>query len=307
MQRWLEWLGVRLALGLATRLPPAAGAAFGRWLGRSAFGLGVRRRVTLDNLRLALGDSYDEAERRRLGRAAYEHLGTSLMEFLGLGRRDPAWLRDQVEVVGREHAEAALAAGRGAIAASAHYGNWEICSAGGAAHGLPVTFVVAPLRNAAVDDLVQRMRRRAGIEVLPRGMALRRLRGALEANRLVAFMCDQDARRRGVFVPLFGVPASTPKGGAQIAVRTGVPFLPVVNRRLPSGRHRVQFFPPLVPPPGDEETQVRALLAAFNRWLEDIVRQDPRQYWWAHRRWKTRPPASPEPAAPAGVPPLLQR
>jgi KDO2-lipid IV(A) lauroyltransferase len=294
----LEWLGVRLALALAGRLPPAVAARFGRLLGRLAWRAGLRRLVCLENLDRALGRELDAAARQAIGRAAYEHLGESFLEFLALPHRDAGALRGRVEIAGLEHVRAALAGGRGAVVASAHYGNWELGCAGGAAHGLPVTLVVAPLQNRAVDDLVQRVRRGAGLEVLARGMALRRVRRSLAANRLVCFMCDQDARRRGEFVPLFGVPASTPKGAAQIAVRLRVPFLPVLNRRLDGGRHRIEFFAPMTPPPGDEAAQVSALLAAFNRWLEAAVRRDPRQYWWAHRRWKTRPPAESGTAAP---------
>lgn len=307
MLKRLEWLGVRLALALAGALSPPAAARLGRALGRLAWRAGLRRATSLANLERALGPDLDAEARWRIGRAAYEHLGTSFMEFLGLARCDAEVLRRRVEIVGLEHAQAVLRAGRGAIVASGHYGNWELGSAGGAAYGLPITLVVAPLRNRAVDDLVQRVRGGAGQEVLGRGMALRRVRQALAANRLVCFMCDQDARRRGVFVPLFGVPASTPKGAAQIAVRLGVPFLPVLNRRLDGGRHRVEFFTPLTPPPGDEETQVRGLLAAFNAWLEAAVRADPRQYWWAHRRWKTRPPGGAAHPAPTGETPALSR
>jgi len=282
---------VRLLALLARRLPPRAARGLGRGLGRGAFVLGVRRRVSLDNLERALGREYDAGARRRIAAAAYEHLGTCLMEFLGLPATSAAERRARLDIEGLEHARAALAAGRGAILVSGHYGNWEVASACAAAHGLPLTFVVQPLGNRAVDRLAVEIRTRAGIEVLRRGMALRRVHRTLAANRLVCFMCDQDARRRGAFVPLFGVPASTPKGAAQLALRLQVPFIPGINRRLADGRQRMRFFAPIAPPPGaSEEEGVRALLAAFNSLLEAAVREEPSQYWWAHRRWKTEPP-----------------
>ena len=107
--------------------------------------------------------------------------------------------------------------------------------------------------------------------------------------------CDQDARQRGVFVPLFGTAASTPKGAAQVALRLQVPFLPVFGTRLADGRHRIEFQAPIEPPPrATEEEAVRFLLASFNARLETVVRRDPSQYWWAHRRWKTQPAVAAE-------------
>jgi KDO2-lipid IV(A) lauroyltransferase len=287
----LEAGAVRLAFRVAGVLPRRSVAPVGRALGRAAFAAGVRRHVCMANLERAFASTHDLRARRRLAVAAYEHLGVALLETLRLPRLEPEERRALLALDGSAHVQAALAGGKGAIVASGHLGNWEVQGAALAAQGYPVTFVVQRLRNRRVDALIDALRRGIGIDVLPRGMALRRVGAALAANRLVFFMCDQDARRRGVFVPFFGVPASTPKGAAQLAVRFGVPFLPGFGWRLPDGSHRAVFHPPVPPPPGDEEMQVRFLLAAFNARLEAAVRGAPAQYWWAHRRWKTAPPS----------------
>ena len=196
----------------------------------------------------------------------------------------------RVDLEGADHVAAALAGGRGAIVAAGHFGNWEIGGAGCAAHGLPVTFVVQPLRNARVDARLEALRRGAGIDTVSRGMALRRVRAALAANRLVFIMCDQDARRAGIFVPFFGIPASTPRGAAQMALRFRAPMLTAFAGRKPDGRVCVEFGAPLEAPAGvSEESAVEAMLRGFNARLEAAVRGAPEQYWWAHRRWKTRP------------------
>jgi KDO2-lipid IV(A) lauroyltransferase len=286
----LETFGVRVALALARGLPPGAAPGVGRALGRIAFAAGVRRRVCLENLDRAFGPAAEAGAHERLGRRAYEHVGMSGLEFLRLPRAAPAALRARMDVKGEEYVRAALAGGRGAIIASGHFGNWEMMGACAAARGWPVTFVVQRLRNSAVDRIVQGIRTGAGIEVVERGMALRRVHASLAANRLVHFMCDQDARRRGVFVPLFGVPASTPKGAAQLALRLGVPFIPAFGWRQDlHGRHCAEFTAPIIAHATDEDTAVLELLTEFNLRLEAAVRRVPEQYWWAHRRWKTRP------------------
>src|SRR5262245_45698967 len=123
-------------------------------------------------------------------------------------------------------------------------------------------------------------------------MALRRVDDALAANRLVFMMCDQDARRRGMFVDFFAVPSSTPKGAAQLAWRRGAPMLTALGFRTGCRAHHLTIGAPIatpVPAGGDEEAAVRSLLERFNARLEAAIRSAPEQYWWAHRRWKTRP------------------
>lgn len=297
MRDGLELAGVRLAMFLAGALPERAALQCGRALGGAAERLGIRRTVALDNVGRAFGASLDDDARRALVRASYRHLGTSLIEFLRLPHAGLAARRAGLVLDGEEHFRNALAAGRGAIVASGHIGNWEWMGACLTARDFPVTFVVQRMRNARVEAQVERLRGAAGIDVVARGMGLRRVHAALAANRLVFFMCDQDARRRGMFVPFFGIPASTPKGAAQLAVRERVPFVPAFGWRGPQGRHHATVHAPLVPPSGDEDEAVRTLLAGFNRRLEDAIRRAPEQYWWAHRRWKTRPPAQTPTAA----------
>jgi KDO2-lipid IV(A) lauroyltransferase len=90
----------------------------------------------------------------------------------------------------------------------------------------------------------------------------------------------------GVFVPFFGVPASTSRGLALISMRTGAPVLPMFIRRMGDGRHRVEADPMIdAPPDGD----VVAYTAAFNRCIERAIRRAPEQWFWMHNRWKTRP------------------
>jgi KDO2-lipid IV(A) lauroyltransferase len=104
---------------------------------------------------------------------------------------------------------------------------------------------------------------------------------------MVGVLLDQNSSRaEGVFVPFFGVPASTSKGLAVISLRTGAPVVPVFIRRIGGGRHRVEFDAP-VPRPDDGD--VLSYTAAFNRAIESGIRRAPEQWFWMHERWRTRP------------------
>ncbi|UCH85084.1 MAG: lysophospholipid acyltransferase family protein, partial [Candidatus Latescibacterota bacterium] len=103
----------------------------------------------------------------------------------------------------------------------------------------------------------------------------------------------QDARHHGIFVDFFGRPASTVRGPAVFAIRRDCPIVPCFLIREGCDRHRAVFERPLWP---DERLSgreaVRELTQRFTMLLEDYVRKYPEQYFWTHRRWKTKPEAT---------------
>jgi KDO2-lipid IV(A) lauroyltransferase len=147
--------------------------------------------------------------------------------------------------------------------------------------------VIRPLDHPLLDELAARFRRRSGAELIVKRQAVRDVIAALRRGRMVGVLLDQNATRaEGVFVPFFGVPASTSKGLALLALRTGAPVLPVFLRRESDGRHCMEVGPPVPPPP---DSDVVAYTARFNQVLEATIRRAPEQWLWMHARWRTRP------------------
>jgi len=299
MRDRLENLALQLVGNLVRWLPPGTARSVARAIGVAAWRLGIRRRVTDDNIQKAFGE-YDAKQRARISRNCYEALALTAAEFLRLTPQTVRQAEMQVEFRGWQHVLDARQRGQGAIIASAHMGNWELWGAAAVAKGVGITFVVQRLRNRAADQALCDRRRSVGMHVMERGMAMRRLGESLDRNHLVAIMCDQDARRRGVFVPFFGRLASTHKGAAQLAFRFGVPLLPFLGFRQDDGTHVAQAFPPLQAAPGSTESEfVQATMEQFHVILETAVRAHPGQYLWQHRRWKTSPPEGTHDGRPA--------
>jgi Kdo2-lipid IVA lauroyltransferase/acyltransferase len=277
-----------LAAGLR-RLPWPAALQVGAGLGAMVGALGLRRRVAEANLALAFPER-PPAERAAILAEHYRELGRVASEY---PRMPELVHRAGSEVFaairGAEHLEAARTAGRGAILLTGHFGNFELLGARlGRMH--PVDFVVRPLANPAVERTVSELRRRSGVGIIPLGAGVRRVFDALRANRWVAMVADQDARRHGVFVPFFGRLTSTPIGPAAMALRTGAPIVMGFVARQPDGRHTLDLLPPL-PADGAKGTEAaRALTARHTAELEAWIRRHPAMWFWLHRRWKTAAP-----------------
>src|SRR5690606_5007859 len=120
---------------------------------------------------------------------------------------------------------------------------------------------------------------------------------ALRAGRSVAFAADQHAGRSGLWVPFFGRPASTYRGPATLALRTGAAMFLSLPLRMPDGPDEITLEPIPVPPTGEMDADVLRLTRTFTSRLEAAVRANPEQYVWQHRRWRTPPPGAtlPEP------------
>jgi KDO2-lipid IV(A) lauroyltransferase len=268
--------------------------ALGGVLGRIAFDLlRIRRSVTLANLEQALGSTLSRRERIVTARCSYINFAKSMVEFALLGRLTRERIGSLVRLRDFHHIDRALSRGSGALVVTGHFGSWELLGAATAARGYPVDFLVGQQSNRLVDDLMNGLRRKAGIGIISRGIAARGVLGSIKNNRIVALLSDQDARRMGMFVDFFGIPASTFQGAAQFAYRTGCPIFCVFIIRLDDGTHEAVCLPPIEVRVGsDRDEEVRRLTAEHTRRLEEYVTRYPGHYFWAHRRWKTRPPAT---------------
>jgi len=206
----------------------------------------------------------------------------------------PSRTLEGVTIDGLGHLKQAMQTHGRALALTAHLGNWELLAMAHRLMGVPATVVVRPLDAPWLDTLADRLRRRAGIELIDKRGALRPVLSALRRGRVVALLLDQNAsRREGVFVPFFGRPASTSKSLAVLAVRTQTPVVPMFIYREGFQRHRVVIHPPLpVDPTRDSEGAVVELTQRCATAIEAAIGIAPDQWLWVHDRWRTRPAAA---------------
>ncbi len=293
MQHRVEYGLARALQLLLSAVPLTAARELGADLGSLAYSLGIRRDVSLGHLRRIFGDELSDQQLERVARESYRNFGRMTFEYGRFPRLSQDLIERTVTVTGEENLRAALDAGRGGLLIGGHFGNWEMAACL-APMGYPLTFLVGEQHNRLVDGLMNRLRQGLGVEIVPLTGSLLGVFRALRNNRLVAMLSDQDAGRSGVFADFLGLPASTPYGPGRLALKTGAPLLPMMVVRHGRDRHELVICPPVSHPPegASEEEAVRHYTQGYTSVLEEFVRRYPEQYFWMHRRWKTRPEAA---------------
>ncbi len=281
------------------RLVPRAGDLIGDFVYQV---LRIRRQVVEANLESTLGQTLDRAGIEHIARRVYRHLGRTLLEYSRFRELSRERLPDWIEVHGMEHVEAAYGRGRGVVLVSGHFGNWELLGAYLSLSGYPVHFVAKEQRNPYVDRYLDRARHgHLGVGVLNPGPQLRQIYRCLRRGEMLGMLFDQDAGPGGLFLDVLGCVASVQTGAAVFACRTGAPIIPAGISRLAGGRHRACFEPAIEPDLGAPlDREVRRLTLLCEASLERHIYQYPEQYYWVHRRWKTRPPDECREREPAG-------
>lgn len=274
-------------------------------------GRGVRQLER--NLRRVVGPSMSDDDLAALSRRGMRSYARYWLEFFRLPALGKERIVGRMSVAGKEHLDAAMAAGRGAILALPHSGNWDHAGAWVAAVGYPFTTVAERLEPASLFDRFVAVRERLGMEVLPltgdRGsfaVLARRLR----EGRLVCLVCERDLSGGGIEVSFFGEPMTMPAGPASLAASTGAALLPVTvwftddeanarrgrpGRRSPGQRGNQRgggwagvIHPPLEPRPGlDRKARIADLTQRLADAFAAEISRRPQDWHMLQPLWPT--------------------
>jgi KDO2-lipid IV(A) lauroyltransferase len=286
-------------LGSLGILPRPVAIAIGLTIGRLAYLLPLSlSRTGKRNLEIAF-PGMPEPERRRLLRGCYASLGRLLGEFSQLPRATPESLRRIIEYdeVGLAHLREAERNKRGVIFLTGHLGVWELHSFGWSALEYPLSFLVRPLDNPRVEEMIEAIRTRFGNRAIDKQSAARQSLRVLREGGTLGILSDLNTQtREGVFVPFFGKLACTTAGIATLALKTDAVVIPTCAVWNPK-RKRYFFHgdPPVeLVRTGDHDKDIEVNTANFAAAVERMVRLYPDQWLWIHKRWKTRPVGEPD-------------
>ncbi len=288
-----------MRLGLAVvwllhLLPLAVLAPLGRALGLLLYAVAhERRQVTLTNLKLCFPE-WGAAELTRVAREHFQVVARCFLEHGILWWSSKARIQKMVRVVGLEHWQAV--ADRPVIWLAPHFAGLDMGGARILTEWRCVS-VYSQQKNPVLDQVVRRGRERFVTPILfSRQDGMRRVVKVMRGGLPFYYLPDMDfGARDALFVPFFGVPAATITGLARMARLMRAVVVPAVTRQLPHAQgYELRFYPAWENYPSDD---MEADTRRMNAFIEERVREMPEQYYWVHRRFKTRPPGEESPYA----------
>ena len=274
--------------GLARALPGTAGRRLFASLGGLAGRMAVKdNRQAVENLGVAF-PATPLPVRRAMVAAMFKQLGRNAFEFLRLEGASRERILSRVSrVEGMENFLAAHQRGRGVIVVTGHIGCWELLPAYFVALGYSITVVGRRMAIGKLNRRLVNVRRSLGVTSLDRDENPRPMFDALARGETLGVLIDQHTRVAGIWVPFFGRPAHTPTAVAKLALSTGAAIVPMGIFLERDGRHVVRVNPEVkAGKTGARESDVRDITAAASLAVEDLIRLDPAQWVWFHRRWR---------------------
>jgi KDO2-lipid IV(A) lauroyltransferase len=218
----------------------------------------------------------------------YRSLARALVAFSKLPSITRENVGEWIRYDGLDNFKAAQQRGRGVLVATAHFGNWELSAFAHALMTAPMHIVVRPLDNPRVDALVEERRALSGNRIITKKDAAREILRALKCGDAVGILIDQNtALDEGVFIDFFGAKACAGVAFARLAHHSGAAVVPGYALWSEKEQRYILRFDPEIEMSGDAQQDTQRI----HTHLENVIRQNPDQYLWIHRRWKTRPPS----------------
>ena len=242
----------------------------------------IRQKEARKNITIAF-PKYSEARRELILKNSYIFFIRNTMQFLSFPR---GFQNAHITVNGKEYLDKALTKKRGVILVTGHFGVWEVMLAWFGLNQYSMLVVGQKQKNSGADTFVNQLRENTGIKMIPRKSSLEFMYEGLARNNILTLASDQDAKKRGVFVKFFNLPASTPKGAGRFHLEYGSPLIFVTCHLERQNNHVVD----ILPIPTDSNSNIASITQSFTLMLENIITAYPEQYFWFHRRWRTKQP-----------------
>jgi KDO2-lipid IV(A) lauroyltransferase len=252
------------------------------------------RRVSLRNLELVFPEGTAEW-RKQTSERSFQILAENLLGFAKIPLLTPDRAKQMFDFESLQRQLAAIRPNDpsvGVLYLAAHFGPFEYIVQLCILASRPATILARGFGYPKLDAWWNSRREKFGAKVFSRKGAYRETIDRLSTGQDVVMLCDQNVKRNhAVFARFFGIPAATTKTPALAAMRTGAPVCLVVGYRQPDGRYGfyLRRLPDPSSLPGTNDEKVAGFTEAMHRALEEVITEHPEQWFWLHRRFKTRP------------------
>jgi KDO2-lipid IV(A) lauroyltransferase len=281
---WPTWIGLAI-LRLLSLLPYSSQLRLGKKVGKLAQKvLKKRAHIARTNIRLCFPQK-TSAEQEQLLADHFEAAGMGIFESTLSWWGSDEQLKSLVTIEGVEHLQQAKAGGTGVVLITGHFCTLELAGHMLSLHNL-MGAMYRPMKNPLMDQIILRARKRRLTPVFERD-DIRTMTRSLRKGEAVFYAYDQNyGLDHAQFIPFFGIPAATITTTSRFATMGKALVIPYFPKRMPDGHYVIHVHPPLANFPSGDEFQDTVRINAL---LEQAIIAAPEQYFWVHRRFKTRP------------------
>ncbi len=249
------------------------------------------RNRALDNLRASFPEKSEDWI-QQTGKESFQQLAMFAMDLVLVPRlvRKHNW-RDYSRYKTTERAKWLMQERRGLLLITAHYGNFEITGYILGLFNFNIYSIARPLDNKYLSRYLYGLRERAGQKIIDKKGAAKLMPKITSTGATLCFIADQDAGRKGVFVEFMGRKASTYKSIGLLAITNNIPIGVGYSRRIGNRFFFEMAVNRIIMPDewADKDDPLTWVTQEYSKAIEQFVREDPTQYWWIHRRWKSQP------------------
>ncbi len=289
---WSAYIAARWACMMLGQFPVNSNLRTARAFGSLLWTFDKKHRVrAIENLAASFPE-FDEARLAAIGQRSIQHFCELAMDVMFSTRIiNIQTYHKYVHLNKLAQGLDILLSGRGAIMLTGHYGNWEILGYSLATLGFKSYAIARPIDNPHFDYWLLDVREKRGQIILSKRGVTTTAQQVLANNGVLSIIADQDAGRKGMFVPFFGRLASTYKSIGLLAIQYRVPVIVGYARRRGDQFEFDMGISDIIYPEDWENRpdELYYITARYTRAIETFIREDPTQYLWIHRRWKTRP------------------
>ncbi len=290
--KWTQYLAARAAASALLTFQPETNLRTAGLFGQLLHRFNKRHRERgITHLTMAFPDkSRDEIE--QINAQMFEHFVRIIVEVMHTPRLvTPDNWPQTASIPDFSRPLEILNARRPAILLTGHVGNWEMLGTLMAVIGFKLNAIARPIDNPLINDWLLGIREKRGLKVITKWRATDVMLDVLDSGGILAFIADQNAGDKGLFVPFFGKLASTYKSIGLLAIQKNVPIICGCCHRVGTGYKYRMSVPDIIEPEdwAEKRDPLYYVTARYMRAIEGMVRLCPPQYLWMHRRWKSRP------------------
>ena len=246
------------------------------------------REIVKENLRIAKPDTSEKVI-SLLAEGVFKNFGRYLVDFFSLGEKGKDFLEKNVHLEGLENIDEVLKLGKGCIILTGHIGNWELAGYAFASKGYKLNVVALAHADPRINNLFIEQRKRAGVQVIPIGLAKKSCLAALERNESIAIVGDRTYGDHGIEIDFFGKSAIVPRGAALFSIKSGAPIVPTFAYREDEKKdiYKFVFEKPIYTKREDSINELlKTITQKFIKRFEYYIQKYPSQWYMFNKVWE---------------------